>query len=224
MNSHPINLSRGWPNPSLIPISSLAHASASALSTPSISIPGLLYGPDPGYEPLRRQIAAWLTAFYQPRDAIPADRICITGGASQNLACILQVYSDPAYTRTVWMVAPTYFLACRIMEDAGFAGRLRGVPEDEEGVDLEFLRRELEADAANERGDYPVRPPGKGYRMLACSSASADIDILEEIQTVATVEKDIQACHLRGTNLLQPVDEDHVDPASRGPGAIGTTV
>lgn len=42
------------------------------------------------------------------------------------------------------MVEPTYFLACPTFEDAGFEGRLRGVPEDEEGIDLEFLRREIE--------------------------------------------------------------------------------
>jgi hypothetical protein len=37
--------------------------------------------------------------------------------------------------RDVWMVVPTYHLAARIMDDAGFAGRLRGIPEDDEGVD-----------------------------------------------------------------------------------------
>jgi hypothetical protein len=42
------------------------------------------------------------------------------------------------------MVASTYFLACRIFEDGGFRGRLRAVPEDEEGIDLNFLQQELE--------------------------------------------------------------------------------
>jgi hypothetical protein len=31
------------------------------------------------------------------------------------------------------------------MDDAGFAGRIRGVPEDEEGIDLAFLASGLRA-------------------------------------------------------------------------------
>ena len=139
----PINLFRGWPNPSLLPVQDLTTASTIALSTPSIYTDGLQYGPDAGYHPLRQHMAEWLTSFYQPQDHVSEDRICITGGASQNLANILQVFTDPAFTRTIWMVTPTYHLACRIFDDAGFAGRLRGIPEDEEGIDLPFLEREL---------------------------------------------------------------------------------
>lgn len=149
----------GWPNPSLLPASLLANASSTVLSTPSIYTPGLLYGPDEGYSPLREEIARWLTSFYHPLEPISADRICITGGASQNLACILQVFTDPVYTRNVWMVEPTYHLACRIVDDSGFVGRLRGIPEDDEGVDLVFLQRELRAaeeKARREGNSHPV--------------------------------------------------------------------
>ena len=59
-----INLLRGWPNPSLLPTQLIANASQKALSNPEISIPGLLYGPDPGYEPLREEIAGWMGRFY----------------------------------------------------------------------------------------------------------------------------------------------------------------
>lgn len=41
------------------------------------------------------------------------------------------------------MISPTYFLACRIFEDSGFHGRLRSVPEDEEGINVEYLRAEI---------------------------------------------------------------------------------
>jgi DNA-binding transcriptional MocR family regulator len=135
----PINLLRGWPNPSLLPTPAILRASQSALSDPSISTPGLLYGPDPGYQPLREEITKWMSRFYGGE--ADADRICITGGASQNLACVLQVFTDPLKTR-VWMVAPAYFLACRIFEDAGL--RMRAVREGSEGIDLVALEEELE--------------------------------------------------------------------------------
>lgn len=156
-----IDLFRGWPNSSLLPVSALSIASQTTFSHPSISTPGLAYGPDPGYEPLRAHTAEWLTAFYKPREPVTADRICITGGASQNLACILQVFTDPVYTRRVWMVAPTYYLACRIMDDAGFAGRLRAVPEDAEGLDVAFLQRQLE-EVEEAEGDN-LEPVRVGY-------------------------------------------------------------
>lgn len=169
----PIDLFRGWPNPSLLPVDALAKSAAIALSTPPIYEPGLQYGPDEGYAPLRQHIATLLNTFYRfpshtaaagldhdVDNPISASRIVISGGASQNLACILQVYTDAAYTRNIWMVAPTYYLACRIFHDAGFMNRLRGVPEDAQGIDLEFLEKgleEAERKAAAEGNTEPVR-------------------------------------------------------------------
>lgn len=153
-----IDLLKGWPNPALLPVAQIKTASSVALSNADIFTPGLLYGPDPGYEPLRKQIADWLTQFYHPPSQIPAERICITGGASQNLACILQVFSDPLFTRNVWMISPTYFLACRIFEDSGFHGRLRSVPEDEEGVDIEYLRKALHQSEMKARAEGKTQP------------------------------------------------------------------
>ena len=141
----PLNLLRGWPNPSLLPAKAIAAAAQSALSNPSISTPGLLYGPDPGYQPLREEISKWLSKFYG--GAADANRICITGGASQNLACVLQVFTDPVYTR-VWMVAPCYFLACRIFDDSGL--RTGAIPEGKEGIDLEYLERKIVAGEAED--------------------------------------------------------------------------
>ncbi|PGG97996.1 hypothetical protein GX51_07038 [Blastomyces parvus] len=148
-----INLFRGWPNPSLHPIPSLVAATKAVLSNPLLSTPALNYGPDEGDPGLRAEIARWLSDFYSPPSPVPTSRICITGGASQNLACLLQVFSDPLYTKNVWMVAPTYYLACRIFDDAGFAGKLRGVREDEEGLDVRDLERGLEASEARVRAE-----------------------------------------------------------------------
>jgi Transcriptional regulators containing a DNA-binding HTH domain and an aminotransferase domain (MocR family) and their eukaryotic orthologs len=74
---------------------------------------------------------------------ISAERICITGGASQNLACVLQVFTDPAQTEITWFVEPTYHLVFRVFEDAGFSGRMRGIPEDGEGMDVAALELAL---------------------------------------------------------------------------------
>ena len=143
-NKKLINLIRGWPAPNLLPADQLKRAADDILTDPTVYVPALQYGPDPGYQPLREEIASWLgKAFNLPPDKRSADEICITGGASQSIANILQCFTDPAYTRAVWFAAPCYFLACPIFEDAGFAGRLRGVPEDEEGIDLEELERRI---------------------------------------------------------------------------------
>ncbi|KAL9581291.1 MAG: hypothetical protein Q9212_003983 [Teloschistes hypoglaucus] len=168
-----INLLRGWPNHSLLPATQIKAAAVAALSDASVSTPALLYGPDPGYEPLRESIARWLSRFYQLEAAVGAKRICITGGASQNLACLLQVFSDPLYTRNIWLVSPTYFRVCPIFHDNAFQGRLRSVPEDEQGINIDFLKQQLrEADQkppiGNEQGQahdvydqlqWPVRQP-----------------------------------------------------------------
>ncbi|KAF2461925.1 pyridoxal phosphate-dependent transferase [Lineolata rhizophorae] len=100
-----------------------------------------------------------------------AERVAITGGASQNLACMLQVFTDPVFTRNVWIVAPAYMLAFRIFTDSGFGAKMRAVPEDEEGVDVGFLRKEIEKSEKRARDEgnsepkiKPARPWSKIYR------------------------------------------------------------
>ena len=147
-----IDLLQGWPNPHLLPVSEIRNTSIETFQDSWLCSTSLNYGLYAGPQRLRELIAQWLTQFYQPISRnlpIPAERICVTGGASQNLACILQVFSDPYYTRNVWMVSPTYFLACRIFEDSGFAGKLRSVPEDEEGLDVEYLRTQISQSEAS---------------------------------------------------------------------------
>ncbi|KAM5468899.1 Valine--pyruvate aminotransferase [Microsporum audouinii] len=157
----PINLFRGWPHPSLHPTTALSDASTAVLGSPTLSEPALGYGPDEGDPSLRKEIARWLTAFYEPREAVEANRIVISGGASQNLACVLQVYSDPVYTRNIWLVSPTYYLACGIFEDSGFGDKMRAVREDAEGIDLEFLEREMRKSEERAVADGNLAPKSK---------------------------------------------------------------
>lgn len=143
-NKAPIDFMTGWPNPSLFPPLKLDSAAHTIFTNSDLVRESLRYGEDEGYHPLREEIAKWLTKFYVPKDPISYDRICITGGASQNVACVLQTFTDPVYTRAIWMVAPTYYLACRIFDDSGFSGRMKGVPEDEQGIDIEYLTKHIE--------------------------------------------------------------------------------
>lgn len=161
-----INLIRGWPSPALHPTALLSSAAQTVLSDPTISVPALQYGPDSGYQPLREALAVWLTRRFHGEDGPQAkyrpdpERICITGGASQNLANILASFSEPVVTRAIWMAAPCYHLACGIFEDAGFKGRLKAVPEDEDGIDVDILERkicELEKDEEKSHPDVQVR-------------------------------------------------------------------
>lgn len=161
-----INLLRGHPNPALLPAIQIKAASLAAFSNPDTLQSGLSYGEAAGYEPLRQNLAAWLTEFYKPQEPISPLRLAITGGASQNLACILQTFSDPTYT-AVWLVSPVYFLACGIFEDNGFHGQMHSVPEDDEGIDIDFLQRKLTESDTNAKVKGNVKPVSKKpYRIF----------------------------------------------------------
>ncbi|UNI20400.1 Valine--pyruvate aminotransferase [Purpureocillium takamizusanense] len=177
----PVNLMRGWPSPDVLPASLLAASCQRVLSDKAQYTPILQYGADPGYEPLREGLARWLGRHYRVQP--DPRRICITGGASQSLACILQSFTDPAYTRAVWVIAPCYYLACGIFADSGLNGKLRAVPEDDEGVDLEALERairQVDDEAGSRPETQTFKEPGshrKLYRHIiytvpTCSNPS----------------------------------------------------
>ena len=153
-----IDFLSGWPNPDLLPSLQLNSGANAVLSHTDIAREALKYAPDEGYLDLRKSVASWLSEFYAPPDVIEYDRICITGGASQNLACILQTFTDSVYTRNIWMQSPTYFLACRIFDDSGFSGKMRAIPEHNGDIDVEFLAEAIkksEADAVAAGNDQP---------------------------------------------------------------------
>ena len=129
------------------------------LTNNSVAFPALEYGPDHGDPRLRKHLASWLTDFYKPRDQITDDRIAISGGASQNLAVLLNVFTDPSYTRRIWFVAPAYHLSFRVIQDAGFHDKFRAIPEDDEGLDIDYFKKEIrkvEEDAVSQGVVQPV--------------------------------------------------------------------
>jgi DNA-binding transcriptional MocR family regulator len=165
MTGH-INLQLGWPSPSLFPSQQLLSGATNVLSSQKLSAASLVYGPDAGYAPLRESLAKWLTKIYSPHSIPKSGRICVTNGASGNLDNILARFTEPGYTRNIWMIEPSYFLACPIFMDAGFSGLMKGVPEDEEGLDVEFLRRGLEDSEKNATQHEPKLKTGERYKKL----------------------------------------------------------
>jgi DNA-binding transcriptional MocR family regulator len=128
---------RGWPSPDVLPAAIISTACQRVLTNPEEYTPILQYGPSEGHPTLRIELSKWLSQHYNIDT--DQDRICVTGGASQSLACILQSFTDPNYTKAVWVIAPCYYLACGIFDDSGLAGKLRASPEDDEGIDLAAL-------------------------------------------------------------------------------------
>ncbi|KAK6827866.1 hypothetical protein PG987_011207 [Apiospora arundinis] len=176
----PINLQTGWPSARLCASTAILNGAQKVLTSELEAGPAMLYGPRTGHTPLRESLAEWLNKFYAQSTAmggvgaITKDRIAISNGASGNLSNILQKFADPLYTRTIFLAEPTYFLACPIMEDNGFRGKLRGIPEggpEHGGLDLTFLRERLattEAEAVrvaagSGRADAPVLKTGPSY-------------------------------------------------------------
>lgn len=97
-----IDLQTGWPSPSLLSPSVIETAAREVLRDPQAAREALLYGPAAGHAGLREEMAQWLTSNYQPlAGEVSSSRILISCGASQNLAAILQEFSDPLYTRGI---------------------------------------------------------------------------------------------------------------------------
>lgn len=165
-----INLQLGWPSPRLFAASALLEGANKVLKSESDTAAALIYGPHAGHPHLRKSVAKWLSSIYSTSE--DEGRICISNGASANLSNILLKFTDPLYTRKIFMIEPTYFLACPIFEDSGFQGRMIGIPEKEkEGIDFDFLLGELERAeiaairTAKDTGkpDAPILKIGKNY-------------------------------------------------------------
>jgi len=169
-----INLVRGWPATSLLPTAAVSHAAQTVLNDDTVAFPGLLYGPDEGHLPLREAIADWNTSFYQPEHTITSENVTITGGASQNLGCMLQVFTDPTYTRNIWIIAPAYMLAFRVFQDNGFDGKMRAISEDAQGLDVNSLRREMRKSQDAALAEDNVEPVS---RAVLCSSMKTQADV-----------------------------------------------
>ncbi|PWW80096.1 PLP-dependent transferase [Tuber magnatum] len=148
----PIDLLRGHPSTRLLATDLIRESAAKVLSSdlPQDSYAQvrhpLHYGPDLGNEDLRAEIGRWTAGRYGLKEAIPAERINITPGASYGLMNTLLLCTSPVtgYTKQAFMVSPTYFLAAGVFEDAGFSGKLTAIRLNKNTIDTESLVAHLE--------------------------------------------------------------------------------
>ncbi|KAI5850875.1 pyridoxal phosphate-dependent transferase [Tricharina praecox] len=148
-----LDLLRGHPSTRLLPTHAIYEAAGVALNSPSL-LPQdsyaenrhpLAYGADNGNANVREEIGRWCAERYRLREAIPLERIFLTNGASYGLQTALSLFTSPVtgYTKCAFVLSPTYFLAGRTFEDAGFASRIVAVRTTRTSLDFDGLLAQL---------------------------------------------------------------------------------
>jgi 2-aminoadipate transaminase len=131
-----IHLGLGQPSPRLLPLAEIGRAAQAQLGSggdPLVLQYGTLLG-DPEF---RRSLAGWLGEEY--RHPVAAEQLLVTAGTSSALTFVSQTFAEPG--ATVVCEDPTYFLAHGVFQSAGL--KVRSVPIDERGLDLDALARLL---------------------------------------------------------------------------------
>src|SRR5438132_4576433 len=128
-----ISFARGVPAPECLPVAEFADCARAAIERDGETV--LNYGPVGGYGPLREWIAE--------RHGVDPGRVLVTNGSLQGLDLLLQHF---AARGRILVEAPTYDRPLKIAARLG--ADLRMVPQDDEGLDVEALERELARDSA----------------------------------------------------------------------------
>jgi DNA-binding transcriptional MocR family regulator len=116
----------------LLPVQELADCARAAIERDGQTI--LNYGPVGGYAPLREWIAE--------RHGVEPSRVLVTNGSLEGLNLLLAHYSE----RRLLVEAPSYDRPLKIAARLGI--EVRAIPQDEEGLEVDALERELRRDTA----------------------------------------------------------------------------
>ena len=130
-----IDFGNGQPALSLLPLASLRRAADHALSQGDATM--LQYGVDPGDEGFRTSLAAFLTRRYAT--PVAASHLMVSAGISQALDLVCTRFTKPG--DTIFVEAPTYFLALDVFRDHGL--NVIGIPIDNDGLRIDALRDAL---------------------------------------------------------------------------------
>jgi 2-aminoadipate transaminase len=128
-----ISFARGVPAPELLPIEELADCAREAIERDGANV--LNYGPVGGYGPLREWIAE--------RHGVEPGRVLVTNGSLEGLNLVLAHFCERG---RLLVEAPTYDRPLKIAARLG--AEVRAIPQDDDGLDVEALERELLRDPA----------------------------------------------------------------------------
>jgi len=126
-----ISFARGVPAPECLPVEELADCARAALEADGAAV--LNYGPTGGYGPLREWIAE--------RHGVEPGRVQVTNGSLQALNLI---FERVAARGRIIVEAPTYDRPLKVAARLG--AEVVAIPQDEDGLDVEALERELRRD------------------------------------------------------------------------------
>ena len=130
-----ISFARGVPAPEVLPVEELADCAKAAVERDGAA--ALSYGAGGGYQPLRNWVAEW--------HSVDPGRVVLTNGSLQGFV-FLAAHFLAAGARRVFVEAPTYDRPLKIL--AGLGADIVAVPQDEEGLDVDAVERELDAGEA----------------------------------------------------------------------------
>ena len=130
-----IDFGIGQPSLALLPVADLRVAADHFLAQGD-PVP-LQYGADHGDPRFRSTLSTFLSRHYSV--SVPSEQLMVTAGASQALDLICTRFTKPG--DTVFVEAPTYFLALLVFRDHGL--NVVGIPIDENGMRMDALERAL---------------------------------------------------------------------------------
>lgn len=129
-----ISFAGGLPDPATFPTEFLAEVAAEEIRHNSVK--SLQYTTTEGKRPLRQALAHWLA---QAGIKTTMENIVITNGSQQGLDLLGRAFLDPG--DAVFVGLPTYLGALQAFR--AYQPTMVGVPLEEDGMDLAFLRRAI---------------------------------------------------------------------------------
>ncbi|MCL6521372.1 MAG: PLP-dependent aminotransferase family protein [Firmicutes bacterium] len=140
-----ISLGWGYPDPATFPVAELEAALRQALAAEPDRL--LQYGGGSAPSRARRALAELLG---RRGLAVEPEELFLTAGSTRGFDAVARLFLDPG--DPVWVEQPAYYGALRVF--GLHEARLRGVPCDEQGVDVERLEEALKEAAPAERPKF----------------------------------------------------------------------